>query len=219
MKKFLLAMTAIPALAIATPAAAQYGYPYQSNSYANVNTGSGMLRAELQAGMQQGTISRREARPLIQRLNALTRLEYQYGRDGMSRREMANLQQRAQSLHQQIRYAGNGRYDRYQQDNRYGNYQVGYDGRGGPYENYGDGYLEPSSSGRGGIVGGIIDSIFGGGGLRAGQRASGNLYGVPYPYQNQFRDGNGYYFRSDGRTIYQIDARSNTVVRAYAMNR
>src|SRR5688572_26960131 len=209
MKKFLLAMTAIPALAIAAPAAAQYGYGYpsQSNSYANVNTGSGMLRAELQAGMQQGAISRREARPLIEQLNALTRLEYQYGRDGMSRREMADLQQRAQSLHQQIRYAGNGRY---QQDNRYGNYPGGYDGRGGPYEDYGDGY-EPSSSGRGGIVGGIIDSIFGGGGLRVGQRASGNLYGVPYQYQGQFRDGNGYYFRSDGRTIYQIDARSDTV--------
>ena len=216
MKKILLAMTAIPALAIAAPAAAQYGYPYQSNSYANVNTGSGMLRAELQAGMQQGTITRREARPLIQRLNTLTRLEYQYGRNGMSQREMADLQRRAQSLHQQIRYAGNGRY---QQGNRYGNYQGGYYGQGGPYEGYGNGYLAPSSSGRGGIVGGIIDSIFGGGSLRVGQRASGNLYGVPYQYQGQFRDGNGYYFRSDGRTIYQIDARSNTVVRVYSMNR
>ena len=68
-------------------------------------------------------------------------------------------------------------------------------------------------------MGGIIDSIFGGGGLRVGQRASGNLYGVPYQYQDQFRDGNGYYFRSDGQRIYQIDARSNTVVRAYSMNR
>lgn len=216
MKKFLLAMTAIPALAIAAPAAAQYGYPYQSNSYANANTGSGMLRAELQAGMQQGAISRREARPLIQQLNALTRLEYQYGQNGMSRREMADLQQRAQALHQQIRYAGNDRDGRYRQDDRYGNYPGGYDGRGGPYEDYG---YEPRSSGRGGIVGGIIDSIFGGGGLRVGQRASGNLYGVPYQYQDQFRDGNGYYFRSDGRTIYQIDARSNTVVRAFPMNR
>ena len=62
-------------------------------------------------------------------------------------------------------------------------------------------------------------AALGGGGLRVGQRASGNLHGVPYQYQGQFRDGNGYSFRSDGRAIYQIDARSNTVVRTYAINR
>jgi hypothetical protein len=41
--------------------------------------------------------------------------------------------------------------------------------------------------------------------------------GVPYEYRDQFRDGNGVYYRSDGRNIYQIDARSQTVVRIFPM--
>ena len=38
-------------------------------------------------------------------------------------------------------------------------------------------------------------------------------------YRNQYRDGNGVYYRSDGRAIYQIDARTDTVLRIYALNR
>ncbi len=87
-----------------------------------------------------------------------------------------------------------------------------------------------SSGGLGNLggLGGIIDSIFGGGnnrnndecgGLRVGQRAGGNLSAVPYQYRTQFRDGGGVYYRSDGRAIYQIDARTDTVLRVYDMNR
>jgi hypothetical protein len=65
----------------------------------------------------------------------------------------------------------------------------------------------------------MIDSMLGTGGLRVGQRASSNLYGVPAEYRGQYRDGNGAYYRSDGRNIYQIDARSQTVVRVYTMSR
>ena len=78
-------------------------------------------------------------------------------------------------------------------------------------------YEEPAQ--RGGI-GGVIDSVLGrGGGLRVGQRVSGDLYGLPYEYRNHYRDGNGVYYRTDGRQIYQIDARSETVIRVYPMSR
>jgi hypothetical protein len=70
-----------------------------------------------------------------------------------------------------------------------------------------------------GVVGEIVDSVTGSGGLRVGQRASADLGGVPYAYRSQYRDGGGVYYRSDGRQIYQIDARTQTVVRIYAMNR
>jgi hypothetical protein len=70
-----------------------------------------------------------------------------------------------------------------------------------------------------GVVGQILDRVTGDGGLRVGQRASADLGGVPYAYRNQFRDGDGAYYRSDGRQIYQIDARTQTVLRVYAMNR
>jgi hypothetical protein len=59
----------------------------------------------------------------------------------------------------------------------------------------------------------------GGGGLRVGQRVSGNLGAVPYEYRSQYRDGNGVYYRADNRSIYQIDARTDTVVRIYSLNR
>jgi hypothetical protein len=68
-------------------------------------------------------------------------------------------------------------------------------------------------------LGGIIDSVLGRGSLAVGQRASGNLSALPYEYRNQYRDSNNVYFRTDGRQIYQIDARTQTVVRVHAMNR
>jgi hypothetical protein len=125
------------------------------------------------------------------------------------------------------RYGQQGRIDRdrdgyddrdYDRDGRWDDdVQGGYQGQGGYDQRYEQrGYEQPS---RGGI-GGILGSILGGNaGLRVGQRASGNLYGLPYEYQGQFRDGNGAYYRTDGRNIYQIDARTQTVVRVYQMNR
>ncbi len=83
-----------------------------------------------------------------------------------------------------------------------------------------DQYEQPAQ--RGGI-GGLIDNVLGrnttGTSLRVGQRASSGLYALPSQYRNQYRDSSSAYFRTDGRQIYQIDARSQTVVRVYAMNR
>jgi hypothetical protein len=92
----------------------------------------------------------------------------------------------------------------------------GYSGQGGPYEE-----VETCDS-RSGIVGGLIDSVVGRNcttTLRVGDRATGNLYSVPYELRNTYRDGYNVYYRTDGQTVYQIDARTNTVVRAYPMNR
>ena len=99
-------------------------------------------------------------------------------------------------------YNRNGRWD---DDVNRGGYQQQYQQQ------------QPARSG----IGGIVDSLLGRGttGLRAGQQAPGNLYGLQDSYRDQFRDGNGSYFRTDGRQIYQIDARSQTVVRVYPMNR
>ncbi|HEX6375622.1 MAG TPA: hypothetical protein VFZ91_07860 [Allosphingosinicella sp.] len=82
----------------------------------------------------------------------------------------------------------------------------------------GDGYGRGQVADRG-IVGQILDRVAGNGGLRVGQRASADLGAVPYAYRSQYRDGASAYYRSDGRQIYQIDARTQTVVRIYAMNR
>lgn len=104
----------------------------------------------------------------------------------------------------------NGRWD---DDRNTGNYDNRDD-----YDRDDDGYQQPVQ--RGGL-GGIVDRVLGtnSGGLRVGQQASGNLYGVPDEYRSQYRDGNGSYYRSDGRSIYQIDTRTQSVVRVYPMNR
>jgi hypothetical protein len=115
-------------------------------------------------------------------------------------------------------YGNGGTYNNGAYGNGYGSSaNNGYYGQGGPYEE-----VETCDS-RGGIVGGLVDSVVGRNCttvmLRVGDRAAANLYAVPYELQGQYRDGYGYYYRSDGRAIYQIDTRTNTVLRIYPMNR
>ncbi|HEX8379442.1 MAG TPA: hypothetical protein VF619_02695 [Allosphingosinicella sp.] len=220
MNKILLSMAAVSAIAVAAPAAAQTGYGYN-----NVNAGGGVgisnriaqLDARVQAAIQTGEIDRTEARNLRMQVRQLQRLERQYSLNGLTQSERQDLQQRLRTLRQDIRIADNGRYDR---DTRFGNWQDdGYNGQGGPYEQSYDTACDTRS---GGVIGGVIDSVLGRSndcGLRVGARASGNLYSVPSQYRYQYRDGNGVYYRSDGRNIYQIDARTNTVLRVESMNR
>jgi len=232
MNKLFLSMAAMGAIAVAAPAAAQSGYGnngYQNGYGPNANAGGGMgisnriaqLDARLQAGIQNGDIDRAEARSFRMQIRQLQRLEQQYSYNGLTQAERQDLQQRLRSLRQDIQVADNGRYDRdsrYSWDDRYDN-NSGYSGRGGPYEQPYDTYCQTGS--RGG-VGGLIDGVLGRNdnncGLRVGSRVSSSLYSVPSQYRYRFRDGNGVYYRSDGRNIYQIDARSQTVLRIYDMD-
>ncbi|HEU0134675.1 MAG TPA: hypothetical protein VFR28_07615 [Allosphingosinicella sp.] len=224
MNKILLSVAAMGAIAVAAPAAAQTGYGYNN---ANAGGTVGMsnriaqLEARLQAGVQAGVIDRAEARDLRMDLRELRRLERQYSYNGLTQSERQDLQQRLRTLRQEIRTADNGRFDR---DSQYGSwndpyYNDGYAGQGGPYEQPYESYCDTNN--RGGI-GGVIDSVLGRSdncSLRVGTRVPSNLYSVPSQYRYQYRDGNGVYYRSDGRNIYQIDARTNTVLRVHSMNR
>jgi hypothetical protein len=93
-------------------------------------------------------------------------------------------------------------------DGRWDDDQGGY-GQGGPYEE-----VDEACQTRSG-VGGVIDTVLGRECLRVGARAPTNLGAVPSAYRNQFRDGSGYYYRSDGDRVYQIDSRTRTVTRVY----
>ena len=215
MNKILLSMAAVGAIAAAAPALAQTGY-YGTN----INTSAGIsnqiaqLEARLNAGVQARVIDRTEARDLRMDLRDLRRLERQYSYGGFTQAERQDLRQRLRGIRQEIRVADNGRYDR---DGRYGNWNDPYwnddvySGRGGPYE---DVYCDTNRGGIGGLIDGVLgrDNCYS---LRVGSRATGNLYSVPSQYRYRYRDGNGVYYRSDGRAIYQIDARTNTVIRIY----
>lgn len=299
MKKILLGMASIAALSAAVPAAAQYPNQYPSqypNQYPGQNSMGygfdvriGHLETRLRAGVQQGTITPREARPLHMQLRALSRLERMYSLNGVSRQERADLQHRFRILRQQIRIADSGGYDRYDRDDRYSADDERY-GRNARFDRDGDGWDDRDANRDGrrdvdsrydsnrdgwddrdrdrdgdweddrdddrsdrraridgnrdgfddrdvdrdgrweddrdegryrerdnrGLV--EIDGAIGAG-LRVGQRAPANLDAVPYAYRGQYRDGENAYYRSDGRSIFQIDARSRTVVRIYPMSR
>ena len=187
MKKIMMTMAAVSALAMAGPAAAQNA---QGNFDARIN----QLQNNLQAGVQSGRITRNEAVPLRDRLRPLSQLERQYSRNGLSRGERDQLQQRIQTLRQQIRYAErNGdnrpRYDR--DDDRYGN------GRDCPpgLAKKNNGCMPPGQVGR------------------VGSRYDQNWGRVPSQWRNEYRDSDRYAYRYDDGRVYQIDRRTGNVVR------
>ncbi|CAA9251725.1 MAG: hypothetical protein AVDCRST_MAG93-1789, partial [uncultured Chloroflexia bacterium] len=104
MKKHLLSIIALPMLLVSAPAATQY-YPSPQDQYANHRSGNfsvriDQLRARLQAGVQNGSISRREAGPIRQQIRQLNQLERQYGANGLSSQERAALQHRIRMIRQ-----------------------------------------------------------------------------------------------------------------------
>jgi hypothetical protein len=226
MKKLFLGLIGLPILAAAGPSAAQY-YPSNQSQYANQNQYGNQanttlsaridqLRVRLQAGVQSGSITRGEAAPIREQIRELNRLDRQFSTNGYSGQERAALQQRIRQVRQQLRMADNGASGRYNQWDAEEGYSQGYQQGYNPgyQQGYNPGYQQPVQ--QGGIAG-VVNQLLGVGGLQVGQRASSNLYGIPPQYQNQYRDGNGVYYRTDGRRIYQIDARSQTVVRIFSM--
>jgi hypothetical protein len=211
MKKLLLTMTAVSALAVAAPAAAQSAWQNNNYASASANTAIGNRIAQLdqrfQAGVQSGAITRAEAQSLRPQLRELRRLERQYSLNGLTQFERQDLQQRLRNVRQQVRIADNNFGDRYTnwQDDTYS-------GQGGPYGEVGE--VCGTRSG----ISGVIGSILGGGDncLSVGERVSGSgLSGLPYQYRDQFRDGPGYYYRYANGKVIQVDARSQTVTRIY----
>lgn len=226
-----------------------YDNGYGVNAGGDFSARIEQLRLRIQAGVQSNAITRTEAPALRQQLRALTQLERQYSVNGLTGQERSTLQARLRTLRQQVRAADGGvgyGQNGYGQDrdDDYGQRQPvqidrnndGFDdrdldrdgrwdddtrnGTAGNYDYDDDRYQQPAQ--RGGI-GGLIDGVLGRNGtagtLRVGQRATSGLYALPGEYRNQYRDTNSAYFRTDGRQIYQIDARTQAVARIYAMNR
>jgi hypothetical protein len=76
--------------------------------------------------------------------------------------------------------------------------------------------------GGGSGVGGILGSVLGRGGLRSGEvitGALGSVLGSAAGLGTQYRDNNSVYYRSDGQRVYEIDARTNTVIRVLPVQR
>lgn len=224
MKKLLLTMIALPMATFATGAAAQPGRAMDGNMSNRI----GALEARLEAGVQQGAIDRREARDLRRQIGDLRRLEVSYSRDGLSRSERTQLQQRMRTVREQLRMAGGNDWS-----NRYGWNEDDFD-RDGPrfgngygstrpgsvtYDRYGNPVPTNSYDGRGGPYEPTYDNNrrFGIGDIISNLVGNASLSRVPSNYSSRYRDRSDVYFRSDGRQILEIDARTNRVIRVHPM--
>jgi hypothetical protein len=217
MKRLLYSMSALAALAVTAPAAAQYSTPY-SSPYSTRDTTRVMTAADfrdridqlefrLNADIQSGAVTAGEERDLRLRIADMRRLLRQYSYNGLSWQESRDLQTRLRDTRQQIRLADNGRYDRY---NGYGNWDDRYYGRGGPIE------TSDACADRGGLQG-VFNGLLGRSCYRVGDRVTRNLYQVPSQYRGQYRDNAYTYFRSDGRLIYEIDVNTGRVINSWDM--
>ena len=206
-------MTALAALSVAMPATAQ---PWNGH-----RTHSGELQMQIEAGFDSGAISHNEATTLRNRLRQLVRLERRFSPNGISGRENAVLQQHSNALRQQISLAersGYGRSDRDRAawDDRYDReHRADWESR----------YVRDreaawaSRDRRDGRFGSAarFDRPNRGdrfaGDARIGQHTSMRMTALPRQYREEFRDDQDFYYRYDDGRIYQIDRRTDLILR------
>ena len=124
MRKFIIDLALASTAAMAAPAAAQYQDSYRDRGYGYGQQGRQLeqriyqLRERIQRVTQRGAVSRNEAIRLQRELNLIERRYQQFVRNGLTRQETYDIEQRIRNLRQQIREdRQDGR--RYQDDRRY----------------------------------------------------------------------------------------------------
>lgn len=203
MKMIYSLMAGVAALSLAAPASAQWvhepNYSQTPNTPSSTQWGrsrtySQQLRMQIDAGVSQGTISRRESFALREDLNRLVRLERRFSPNGISGREHAQLLQRSTALAEDIRIASRDHYGR-----------------------HGD-----TASWESGTINGqwVPDARFAGlhpgdrfnGDARIGQQATARIVNLPAEYRGQYVDDARVYYGYDNGRVYQIDRQSQMIL-------
>ncbi len=185
MRPIYMTMTAIAALSVATAVSAKPGHD---------RTYSHQLRAQIDSGISQGTISRRESIGLRETLGRLVRLERRFSPNGISGREYAILMQRSNALSKDIRVATrnrNGRMDQSAWNNR--------------ANNYGNHDADPRFAG-------LHPADRFRGDARIGQHATTRIVAMPVQYRNDYVDTDRVYYGYDNGRVYQIDRQSRMIL-------
>ena len=120
MKKILLSIAAVSAVAAATVPAAAMAQSYRHEGRGGVDIGRdrvAQLDQRIDVGIRSGGLTRNEASRLKGELRQTARLEYRYRSGGLSGWERADLDRRFDRISSQIRYE---RHDR-DYGNGYGN--------------------------------------------------------------------------------------------------
>ena len=198
MKTITLTLAAVSALAMATPLAAQGWHGNRAGAQSQSRNGDRQnvadLRRQLDTGIASGAITRREATTLRTDLNALARLERNYGRDGFSRSENATLMRRGASLERMIQRAD------------------GNSNRGAPRADWDkgrdSGYAEAIAVD---VAPGHRGDRYSGD-LRVGQHVSNRQIALPVQYRARYQDNDKSYYRYDANRVYQIDRSSDLIL-------
>jgi hypothetical protein len=148
MRKFVIAAaTAVSALAVAAPAAAQYYPQPRGNAYGYNNYGQirslqarvNQLQRQIERLDRRNVLSDREARKLRDDARDLERRLWNSGRNGISPREYANIEQRIQRIEFRVmRDANDGNRWGDRRNTGYNGYPIpdrDRDGRDDRYEN------------------------------------------------------------------------------------
>jgi hypothetical protein len=185
MRPIYMTMAAVAALSVATAASAQWGHE---------RTYSHQLRVQIDSGISQGTISRRESIGLRETLGRLVRLERRFSPNGISGREYAILMQRSNALSKDIRVATrnrNGRVDQSAWNNRatnHGNYDA-----------------DPRFAG-------LHPADRFSGDARIGQHTTTRIVAMPVQYRSDYVDTDRFYYGYDNGRVYQIDRQSQMIL-------
>ncbi|QPQ55991.1 hypothetical protein IC614_05275 [Allosphingosinicella flava] len=100
MRKVLLSLVAVSTLAVAAPASAQH----YSHRGSGIERQLDEIANRIERAEQRRAISRREAASLLRRADQIDRLHDRYARNGLDRREMAQLQRQIHDLRQDLRF-------------------------------------------------------------------------------------------------------------------
>ncbi|MDZ4375178.1 MAG: hypothetical protein U1C74_27660 [Phenylobacterium sp.] len=113
MKTLIVTLAAAAALTAGTAAAQPHGYGPRDR-WTPIEARFEQLDWRIDRGVRAGQLTRREAYRLRSEFREIARLEYRYGRGGLSYRERADLDRRFDRLAAQIRW------ERTDRDRRYG---------------------------------------------------------------------------------------------------
>ena len=203
MKTIYTLMAGVAALSLAAPASAQWvhepNYSQTPNTPAPTQWGhsrtySQQLRMQIDAGVSEGTISRRESVALREELSQLVRLERRFSPNGISGPEHAQLLRRSTALAKDIRIASRD-----------------HNGRRGDTASWESGSINGQW---------VPDARFAGlhpgdrfnGDARIGQHATARIVNLPAEYRGQYVDDARVYYGYDNGRVYQIDRQSQMIL-------
>ena len=203
MRLIYMTMAAVAGLSVAAPASAQWAHEPTYNhaptapapiQWGHSRTYSHQLQLQIDAGISQGTISRRESIGLREELSRLVSLERRFSTNGISGREHSVLLRRSTALDKDIRDASR-LHNSFR--NETGTWESGSV----------NGHWVPDARFSGLHPGDRFN-----GDVRIGQHATARMVNLPAEYRGQYVDDARIYYGYDNGRVYQIDRQSRMIL-------